>query len=429
MNEEPGIRFAQAQIAFLRTFELPIADDIDEQTAIKKFLKRGVNSFPDDKNLADFETAESFFYSEEAKSEFFRLELEGFKIHFPRFLEQPATFSELDASIILTVYPKYNIGLLLLNFCTEGFTVDEMIFLAQCVESHNFKLKAETPDFIQLDSTEVYLEDIMNVYIKAATSTLAAKNITVQATGSRCVEINGLTDNISVDPQKLYEEHSREFYGLLTCDEGWRFVPESIAREKTQKQWSTRDFLSTISLGVSILSINCSQGERHEEYTNSQQALRKAFGYPIEGYFAFEPRIAGLNHGILLMIETASIHSFLLDQVLKKTMVSEIKNIKFLLDQQEALIETLSKLQRLRIQEVGALEQNVQESMNVNLKISEVRQRIEDVERILGVKYNQRINNLMIVLTVLGIGIAIVEFVLSSGSDIGTFLRNLFINR
>jgi hypothetical protein len=184
-----------------------------------------------------------------------------------------------------------------------------------------------------------------------------------------------------------------------------------------------------ISLSVSMLAINCAQGERHEKYQDSQQSLRKGFGYPIEDYFSYEPQIAGLNHGLLLMLETASIHFFLLDQVLKRTMASEIKNIRVLLNQQEALVETLSKLQRIRIPEVGTLEQNVRDSMGVNLKISEVKQRIEDVERILSVRYNQRINNLMIVLTVLGIGIAVIELFFSSGSDIGTFLRNLITNR
>jgi hypothetical protein len=429
MNDEPAIRLAQTQIAFLRTFELSIPDKTTQQIAINKFIREGVNAFTEDKNLADFETAESFFYSVEARSEFFRIGLPGFKARLTRFLEKPSKDSELEANTILTVYPKYNVGVFLLNFYTEGFTVDEIIFLAQCVESHNFKLKVETPDFIQLDSGEAYLEDVMHAYMRTASSVLGAKNPTMEASRSRCVEINGLVENLSINPQRLYEEHPREIYGMITCDEGWRFVPETVAREKTRTQWSTRDFLTTISLGISTLAIHCDKGERAEQYKDSQQSLRKAFGYPIEGYFAFEPRIAGLNHGLLLMVETAAIHFFLLDQVLKKTMVSEIKSIRFLLNQQEALVETLNKLQRLRIPEVGTLEQNIRDSMGVELKISEVRQRIEDVERILSVRYNQRINNLMIVLTVLGIGIAVIELFFSSGSDIGNFIRNLLTNR
>jgi hypothetical protein len=429
MNDESAIRIAQTQIAFLRTFELSIPDKTNKQIAINNLTREGVKVFLEDKSLADFETVESFFYSADARSEFFRIGLPGCKARLPRFLEKPSKVSELEANTILTIYPKYNVGVFLLNFCTEGFTVDEVIFLAQCVESRNFKLKVEAPDFIQLDSEEAYLEDVMYAYMKVASTILGAKNPSVDANRARCVEINGLTKNLSVDPQKFYEEHPREIYGMITLDEGWRFVPETIAREKTRIQWSTRDFLTTISLGISTLAIHCDKGERAAQYKDSQQSLRKAFGYPIEGYFAFEPRIAGLNHGLLLMVETAAIHFFLLDQVLKKTMVSEIKSIRFLLNQQEALVETLSKLQRLRIPEVGTLEQNVRDSMGVNLKISEVRQRIEDVERILSVRYNQRINNLMIVLTVLGIGIAVIELFFSSGSDIGNLIRNLLIHR
>jgi len=292
MNDEPAIRLAQTQIAFLRTFELSIPDKTSQQTAVNQFIREGVNAFLEDKNLADFETAESFFYSAEARSEFFRIGLPGFKARLPRFFEKPSKVSELEANTILTVYPKYNVGVFLLNFYTEGFTVDEIIFLAQCVESRNFKLKGEAPDFVQLDSGEAYLEDVMQAYMKTTSSILDAKNPTLEASRSRCVEINGLVENLSIDPQKLYEEHPREIYGMITCDEGWRFVPETVAKEKTRTQWSTRDFLTTISLGISTLAIHCDKGERAEQYKDSQQSLRKAFGYPTEGYFAFEPRIA-----------------------------------------------------------------------------------------------------------------------------------------
>jgi len=243
------------------------------------------------------------------------------------------------------------------------------------------------------------------------------------------VEIRDLSNSEIKDPKTLLDRFPRQIYGLLTTDEGWRFVPENVAIERTNMKWQTRNFFCAVPWRLCVLLINLTGGDTHKQYIESQKLLRAKFGHTLEEYHTSKPIIAGLNHGPLLNLEIASIQYYMLERVLSKVTESKRKSIRGFLAQREELIKALSKLAQVKIQEIGILGQNIGKTMGLENKIGEITKRLEETERTLTIKYNKRINFLMIALAILGVIFAIFSAIESIKKLFGliySFISGLF---
>jgi len=416
MEDKTDIRFTCAYLAFLNTFDLEIDKDINWDAAVEKLKAKSI-----DQHLKDFETAGKFLLSEGIRQQYFRLRIDGFSISLPHLDEDCSINSKIEVDTFLTIYREFGIGTLLFNVHLENCTVDGLIFLIRCFQDR-FKVHVDGPDFIRLDSNNIFIGNILVEYRDKISAAFGSEQETPHIFKSRCVEIRGLSSSEIQDPQSLLDRFPRQMYGLLTADEGWRFVPEDVATERTNMKWRTRDFFCAVPWSLCVLLIDLAGGDAHRKYIESQNLLCNKFGYPIEEYFTFKPRIAGLNHGPLLNLEIASVQYYMLDRVLSKVAESKSKSIRGFLAQREELIKALSKLAQVKIQEVGILGQNIGRTMGLANRIEEVTQRLEEIERTLIIKYNQRINYLMLILTVFGIIFAI----FSASDSIKQFFRLVY---
>ncbi len=335
-----------------------------------------------------------------------RLRTDGFTISFPHLHENCSINSRLQVDTFLTIYPIFGISTLLFNVHLERSTVDELIFLMQCFENR-FEIHVDSAELNELNTNNISIGDILLKYIRLISEAFDLNPDKQNIFKSRCAEISGLSNSEIKDPQTLLDRFPRQIYGLLTADEGWRFVPKDVAIEKTNMKWRTRNFFLAIPLHSCVLFINLLDGDTHKQYIESQKLLRAKFGHTLEEYFTFKPRIAGLKHGPLLFLEIASIQYGMLEQVLNKIAKAKPKRIRDFITQQEELIEALSKLAKVKIQEVRILGQNIGKTMLLENKIGEVTKRLEEIERTLIIKYNKRINLLMITLAILGVIFAI----------------------
>lgn len=406
MEDKTDIQFTCAYLSFLNTFALEINKDINCHEAVEKLKNKGVKAKSIDQHLKDFETAEKFLLSEGIRQQYFRLSIDGFSVSLPHVDENCSVNSQIEVDVFLTIYREFGIGALLFNVHLENCTVDGLVFLIQCFQDR-FKIHVDGPNVIKLHSNNIFIGNILVEYIKKISAAFGSEPETPHIFKSRCVEIRGLSNSEIKDAQSLLDRFPREIYGLLTADEGWRFVPEYVAIERTNMKWRTRNFFCAVPWRLCVLLINLTGGDTHRKYMEYQNLLCNKFGYPIEEYHTSKPRIAGLNHGPLLNLEIASIQYYMLDRVLNKVTESKRKSVRGFLAQREELIKALSKLAQVKIQEIGILGQNIGKTMGLENKIGEVTKRLEEIERTLIIKYNKRINLLMIALAILGVIFAI----------------------
>ena len=126
-----------------------------------------------------------------------------------------------------------------------------------------------------------------------------------------CVEVRTHDGN---PPSARVAQDPRPYYGLATSDEGWRFVPRDVAREALGPSWGTRTFVAAYTMASGIVCFNA----KGEEYIDHQDELAvRRFGAP-EPYFAIDSDIAGLDHGMLFILERVLTRMALADQWLRR---------------------------------------------------------------------------------------------------------------
>lgn len=81
----------------------------------------------------------------------------------------------------------------------------------------------------------------------------------------------------------------------------------------------------------------------------------------------------------------------------------------------EELSDALAKLSRIKIPEIAILEQYVQEAMKVTKRTEDARKTLEEIERTLVIKYNQKINLRILILTIVSIIIGIISILMQTG--------------
>ncbi|MFE0025753.1 hypothetical protein [Amycolatopsis sp. NPDC059021] len=126
-----------------------------------------------------------------------------------------------------------------------------------------------------------------------------------------CVELRGYDGR---PPAPVVAADPRPYYGLATSDEGWRFVPREVARDALGPSWGTRSFVAAYAMATGIVCLN----SKDDEYIDHQRELAvRRFGEP-EPYFGIDSSVAGLDHGMLFVLERVLIRMALADQWLRR---------------------------------------------------------------------------------------------------------------
>lgn len=413
-SKESLLEFDDVRLAFLNVFPLPINENITREQAIEVSKDRDIKAVWDLPYSKDFKIAEDFLLPQRIAGEYFRIQLNDFRMSFATVSEQGPIDTTL-VKVFLVIYPKIGMGILLFNLRLNKCNVDDLIFLQQSLDGR-FKISIVfSPPFGKPKTSNVSLKEVAQQYVKW---TLLAFDVTIEKPKiltSRCVEVRGFSNLRMDNPEELFENFPQQIYGLLVADEGWRFVPSETAKARFQLKWRTRSFLSVVSFAFCVVLVNLEEKETYKEYATSQQRIRKKYGYEAEEYFSFSPEIAGLKHGPLLMLENASVRRFILEQLSERIIEMKPRSIKELLSVRENFSDAFGKLSRIKIPEMGLLGQTVQEAMMISTGIEEAKKTLEEVERTLVIKYNEKINLRVLILTLVSLGCGILGILIQTG--------------
>ncbi len=125
---------------------------------------------------------------------------------------------------------------------------------------------------------------------------------------------------VGIDPKKcgckdvksFGEEHAGLIYGLLTSDEGWGFIDEQEAKNRTNIKWSLRPFECYFFIYSNCLILNFDPEHKSESYKKSEIDLFKKYQYTnsenqesqkYTEYCRIAPCIAGVKSMLLFTFQ------------------------------------------------------------------------------------------------------------------------------
>ena len=365
-----------------------------------------------------FKTVEDFLLPAlRIREQYFRLELAKVWLSFPKHTgNEPPTPPEHRlpkhlCEVFLTVYPSISVAILMLNIELTECDVDDLIMLQQSsVEKRQGKSQINVffvdedvqPSKMSLHelATDRYIKPIQEAFKGSEKSA----TLEIPHNQARCIEICGFSGSVG-SAKSIPGKYCRPLYGLLTMDEGWRFVPVETAKDRMQLGWRTRDFFNVIAFEETVAVINLEQ-RVHYKYVTSQRQLKIEYDHEPEKYFEFSTKIAGLKNGALLMLENAFLQLFIIEQISDK-FEKKGKAIKEIETFRNDLLTALQNLSCVNIPEIDLLEKKVLKAMKVPKGKKELQNKLEQVENSLVLKYNQRFNRLILWLTVVGTIVAV----------------------
>lgn len=114
------------------------------------------------------------------------------------------------------------------------------------------------------------------------------------------------------DVREYREKHAGLIYGLLTSDEGWRFIDKEEAMNRTNTKWSLRPFECFYFILSNCLILNFDPENTISSYQNSEISLFKKYQYinsenkPSKKYIEYckiSPCIAGARSMLLFTFQ------------------------------------------------------------------------------------------------------------------------------
>lgn len=370
-------------------------------------------------------------------------------------------FGKLRINYILEYFPNQNALILLMNvYCNRQLNVDKTIklrhFLARGGDEYNDIINAKDEILRQVkDGTltaqqkqkirrtqRQVLAEIQQEGFSSSPNSLnnlfrkAILDIIDAADPAQDVTHNKFDGNliIEIDKASLVEQSPqqicRQLYGIMTGDEGWRFVPESVALQKVFRYgWGSREFVKSYFFGATTLILN----SKPDHYISSQKTSGEYIYGGSNPYFGIKPCIAGLDHLILEAVEKGFLTLHSIDTQLERVqnyykyhkehpkngIVESIKRLMGLASSDD--ISDLNDLSRIRVviisvlnstystsQELDDLTRIIFEQNGINSRFEDLKYELSLLGEDIKFSHDKIESDILTVLTVLTVVISIV---------------------
>jgi hypothetical protein len=379
-------------------------DDEDElRAAIRNAYPNGV--FDDDADaeneplFRDLAIGKGFLHGGGLPFESFRVLLKSYELKF-----QSYTIGE--SAVFMTVFPKSDTAQVCVCMSVKNAGIDDFVYFRH-VQGNGAKLTVF--DREKDETRELSVKEIFN----EVSGCLNRKIVDVE--GTYLVEVKRWGDEESAD--EIVNHSTREVYGIMTGDEGWRHVPQSLAMERMENCWGSREFIRFISFGANSVFINLYDSNSAQEYRKNRCSFDAAHYGDMDPYFSMNSEIAGVNHGILFSVELVMVIKTICDRILRRQAMyyggsksrklgGEIYKIK---SYRGELITTLNKVENLEISEIGELERVILISQQIDPIIDKIKYLLELLESELDLLYQTSTNRLINFLTVAGLILAAMQ--------------------
>ncbi|MBQ5682276.1 MAG: hypothetical protein IIV26_02020, partial [Peptococcaceae bacterium] len=157
-----------------------------------------------------------------------------------------------------------------------------------------------------------------------------------------------------------------------------------------------------------------------KRYRENQVAFGGTYYGGMNPYFALNPEVAGVNHGIIYAVELVMAMKTIAHRILEfqasfqKNRTGNFgEDIRQTKDYRRELISTLNRVENIDMTELGELEKVILNSQQISPIIEKIKYLLELLESELDLMYQTRTNAFVNLLTILGLIVAIVSAVIA----------------
>ena len=306
--------------------------------------------------------------------------------------------------VMFTAFPEINIGKMTFNLQFQEAGTSQMVYLHHC---NGNGAKITFKDGTALSISEMYQQVLKEMNFYGKHGQLA-----------HLIEINrfGNLDDVAV----IMQQEKKRMYGIISGDEGWNHIPEELADARIQPDWSSRDFVEFITFGSNFLLLNLIDSPAAKRYRENQVAFGGTYYGGMNPYFALNPEVAGVNHGIIYAVELVMAMKTIAHRILEfqasfqKNRTGNFgEDIRQTKDYRRELISTLNRVENIDMTELGELEKVILNSQQISPIIEKIKYLLELLESELDLMYQTRTNAFVNLLTILGLIVAIVSAVIA----------------
>ena len=306
--------------------------------------------------------------------------------------------------VMFTAFPEINIGKMTFNLQFQEAGTSQMVYLHHC---NGNGAKITFKDGTALSISDMYQQVLKEMNFYGKHGKLA-----------HLIEINrfGNLDDVAV----IMQQEKKRMYGIISGDEGWNHIPEELADARIQPDWSSRDFVEFITFGSNFLLLNLIDSPAAKRYRENQVAFGGTYYGGMNPYFALNPEVAGVNHGIIYAVELVMAMKTIAHRILEfqasfqKNRTGNFgEDIRQTKDYRRELISTLNRVENIDMTELGELEKVILNSQQISPIIEKIKYLLELLESELDLMYQTRTNAFVNLLTILGLIVAIVSAVIA----------------
>ena len=306
--------------------------------------------------------------------------------------------------VMFTAFPEINIGKMTFNLQFQDAGTSQMVYLHHC---NGNGTKITFKDGTALSISDMYQQVLKEMNFYGKHGQLA-----------HLIEINrfGNLDDVAV----IMQQEKKRMYGIISGDEGWNHIPEELADARIQPDWSSRDFVEFITFGSNFLLLNLIDSPAAKRYRENQVAFGGTYYGGMNPYFALNPEVAGVNHGIIYAVELVMAMKTIAHRILEfqasfqKNRTGNFgEDIRQTKDYRRELISTLNRVENIDMTELGELEKVILNSQQISPIIEKIKYLLELLESELDLMYQTRTNAFVNLLTILGLIVAIVSAVIA----------------
>ena len=306
--------------------------------------------------------------------------------------------------VMFTAFPEINIGKMTFNLQFQEAGTSQMVYLHHC---NGNGAKITFKDGTALSISEMYQQVLKEMNFYGKHGQLA-----------HLIEINRFGD--LEDMAVIMQQEKKRMYGIISGDEGWNHIPEELADARIQPDWSSRDFVEFITFGSNFLLLNLIDSPAAKRYRENQVAFGGTYYGGMNPYFALNPEVAGVNHGIIYAVELVMAMKTIAHRILEfqasfqKNRTGNFgEDIRQTKDYRRELISTLNRVENIDMTELGELEKVILNSQQISPIIEKIKYLLELLESELDLMYQTRTNAFVNLLTILGLIVAIVSAVIA----------------
>jgi hypothetical protein len=214
-------------------------------------------------------------------------------------------------------------------------------------------------------------------------------------------------------------------YGILSGDEGWRWVPEEVAKDRLRFTWSTRTFVKSVALDRTLLQVS----SRPATYATEVNQQFEAYGYDLPAHLRIGSAVPGLENGGLFAMEGMIARSVTIKELeaaatefsLAQSPTGSIGTfLRSIFNSNAAaaslhytLADRLARIAEPPWWELGQLDRMLRAAFDLERRIERLKWWLGLADAAVHLRYQARMNNLLILLTIVIAAIEIAAAILS----------------